>query len=159
MKKMIGNKGITLIALIMTIVVLLILAGVSIAMLTGQNGILTQANSAKSETSKAEVVERINLALNAVKAKVYEKQVSSSTYNPIASSTAPESSIITVLTNDGISTTTPANGVYAYSLADGVLTISYYNTTTNVGTAGEPVEGSIVLDLTDPNALKITPAV
>ena len=34
-------KGITLIALVITIIVLLILAGVSIAMLTGQNGLLT----------------------------------------------------------------------------------------------------------------------
>ena len=67
-----NQKGITLIALVITIIVLLILAGVSIAMLTGQNGILTQANSAKSETSKAEAVERINLTLNAVKAKIYD---------------------------------------------------------------------------------------
>ena len=47
------NKGITLIALVITIIVLLILAGVSIAMLTGQNGILTQAQKAKSETENA----------------------------------------------------------------------------------------------------------
>ena len=45
-----NNKGITLIALVITIIVLLILAGVSIAMLTGQNGILTQAQRAKEET-------------------------------------------------------------------------------------------------------------
>ena len=38
------GKGITLIALVVTIVVLLILAGASIAMLTGNNGIITQAN-------------------------------------------------------------------------------------------------------------------
>lgn len=47
------NKGITLIALVITIIVLLILAGVSIAMLTGQNGILTQAQKAKTETENA----------------------------------------------------------------------------------------------------------
>ena len=46
-------KGITLIALVITIIVLLILAGVSIAMLTGENGILTQAKKAKEETEKA----------------------------------------------------------------------------------------------------------
>ena len=40
------RKGITLIALVITIIVLLILAGVSIAMLTGENGILNQANKA-----------------------------------------------------------------------------------------------------------------
>ena len=47
------NKGITLIALVITIVVLLILAGVTIATLTGENGILTQATKAKEETHKA----------------------------------------------------------------------------------------------------------
>ena len=52
-QKLRKNKGITLIALVITIIVLLILAGVSIAMLTGQNGILTQAQKAKSETENA----------------------------------------------------------------------------------------------------------
>ena len=55
-KRKIKNKreqGITLIALVITIIVLLILAGVSIAMLTGQNGILTQAQKAKIETENA----------------------------------------------------------------------------------------------------------
>ena len=52
---MTNNKGITLIALVITIIVLLILAGVSIAMLTGQNGILTQANTAKTDTANAEL--------------------------------------------------------------------------------------------------------
>ena len=50
-EKLKQEKGITLIALVITIIVLLILAGVSIAMLTGDNGILTQAQRAKSETS------------------------------------------------------------------------------------------------------------
>ena len=49
------NNGITLIALVITIIVLLILAGVSIAMLTGNNGILTQANEAKIWTDLGNV--------------------------------------------------------------------------------------------------------
>ena len=48
------QKGITLIALVITIIVLLILAGVSIATLTGPNGLLTRANDAKINTEKAE---------------------------------------------------------------------------------------------------------
>ena len=59
-----NNKGITLIALVITIIVLLILAGVSIAMLTGENGILTQSQNAKSETAIAEAADKINMALN-----------------------------------------------------------------------------------------------
>ena len=57
MEKLRKNKGITLIALVITIIVLLILAGVSIAMLTGNNGILTQAQRAKNETEKASIEE------------------------------------------------------------------------------------------------------
>lgn len=60
-----NNKGITLIALVITIIVLLILAGVSIAMLTGDNGILTKATDASNDTEIAEVLERVNMELNA----------------------------------------------------------------------------------------------
>ena len=45
-----NQKGITLIALVITIIVLLILAGVSIAMLTGNNGILSNARRAQTQT-------------------------------------------------------------------------------------------------------------
>ena len=62
---MTNNKGITLIALVITIIVLLILAGVSIAMLTGQNGILTRATDASVANDKAEVMEKVNMELNA----------------------------------------------------------------------------------------------
>ena len=55
------ENGITLIALIVTIIVLLILAGVSIAMLTGDNGILSQAQNAKKETEEAERNEKLDL--------------------------------------------------------------------------------------------------
>ena len=48
-----GNKGITLISLVVTIIVLLILAGVTIATLTGDNGILTKASESKEKTQIA----------------------------------------------------------------------------------------------------------
>ena len=48
------QRGITLIALVITIIVLLILAGVTIATLTGDNGIITRANEAKEATAQAE---------------------------------------------------------------------------------------------------------
>ena len=53
------QQGITIIALVITIIVLLILAGVSIAMLTGDNGILNQANDSKIETAVGTVKEQI----------------------------------------------------------------------------------------------------
>ena len=57
-----NQKGITLIALVITIIVLLILAGISISMLSGDNGILRQASEAKEDTKKKTMEEQIKLA-------------------------------------------------------------------------------------------------
>ena len=57
MKNFRKNQGITLIALVVTVIVLIILAGVSIATLTGDNGILTRANDAKEKTKQAQQYE------------------------------------------------------------------------------------------------------
>ena len=57
------QNGITLIALVITIIVLLILAGVTIATLTGDNGILTKATEASTKTSEAEAEEQVKLAI------------------------------------------------------------------------------------------------
>ena len=57
------QKGITLISLVVTIIVLIILAGVSISMLVGDNGIITQAQNAKRETEEAQAREKLELAL------------------------------------------------------------------------------------------------
>ena len=57
-----NKKGITLIALVITIIVLLILAGVSISMLTGDNAILSKAWQAKEATRGSQVKEYVDLA-------------------------------------------------------------------------------------------------
>ena len=62
MKNLKSTKGITLIALVITIIVLLILAGVAIATLTGDNGVLTKAGNAKNTANEAEIEEKIKLA-------------------------------------------------------------------------------------------------
>ena len=58
-----NSQGITLIALVITIIVLLILAGVSFAMLTGENGILIQATNAKEKTDKTTEEEKVQMAV------------------------------------------------------------------------------------------------
>lgn len=55
------EKGITLIALIITIIVLLILAGITIASVLGDNGILGKANTAKINTEEATILEELRL--------------------------------------------------------------------------------------------------
>ena len=73
MIKLNKNEGITLIALVITIIVLLILAGISIATLTGENGLLSKATTAKEETKKAEIREEIELAIAAIQAEELQK--------------------------------------------------------------------------------------
>ena len=75
-----GNKGVTLVALVVTIIVLLILAGVSISLVVGDNGVLSQAMDAADQTGLSTVEEQINLAVgSAVADWVDEKYISGGT--------------------------------------------------------------------------------
>ena len=65
------NYGITLIALVITIIVLLILAGISISMLSGDNSILRRATEAKEKTDEARNKE--DMALKYIEAKLMEE--------------------------------------------------------------------------------------
>lgn len=58
------ERGITLIALVVTIVVLLLLAGVAISMLTGDDGIITNAGNAKNENDQSALEEEVDLAVS-----------------------------------------------------------------------------------------------
>ena len=57
------EKGITLVALVVTVIILLILASVTLSMLTGENGIIAKAREAKEKTEIAAWEERIDLAI------------------------------------------------------------------------------------------------
>lgn len=59
-----GKKGITLISLVVTIIVLLILAGITFNMLFGENGLLNRATDATEEYSKAEAKDKVKLLLS-----------------------------------------------------------------------------------------------
>ena len=92
-----GNRAITLIALIITIIVLLILAGVTIAALSGDNGILTRAKDAKEKTEQAQKDEEKALSNMENVLGVYNfKNVNTADTNPVK--VVPENS--TVLEND-----------------------------------------------------------
>ena len=70
-----NNSGVTLIALIITIIVLLILAGVTIAMIMGDNGILNQATNAKTQNTVGEEKEYIGLAYSAAFSEYYDDEI------------------------------------------------------------------------------------
>ena len=63
------EKGITLIALVVTIIVLIILAGISINLILGENGIITKAQEAKQAQEKAEIIENLQLEIAAKEAE------------------------------------------------------------------------------------------
>ena len=79
-----NNKGITLIALVVTIIVLLILAGVSIAMLTGDNGILGRAKEASTQTAVTNARDEISMKVSECVTEyfaVHYAGANNSTYN------------------------------------------------------------------------------
>lgn len=76
--KKIRNKGITLIALVVTIVVMLILATVSIAMLLGRDSLVENAGKAKENTEKAELKEQIQIAIVNAMAKDAQGELTTS---------------------------------------------------------------------------------
>ncbi len=57
-----NQKGITLVALVITIIVLLILAGVSISLVLGQNGVLTNASNAVVQNERATALQEVQMA-------------------------------------------------------------------------------------------------
>ena len=67
-----NQRGITLVALVITIIVLLILAAVTIAALGGSNGILTNASNAQVENELGEAKDLVNLAVNEGISSYYE---------------------------------------------------------------------------------------
>ena len=75
-----STSGITLIALIVTIIVLLLLAGISISMLTGDNGILSKAVEAKNYSEIAAVKEELKLAATEATSSFFENSMKDATY-------------------------------------------------------------------------------
>ena len=141
-----NQKGITLIALVITIIVLLILAGITIAMLSGPNGLLNKATTARSDTLKGEAVDKINLALNTIKAEIYEKQAATATWTPVKTTgtgdtakTELQETIVTILKTEYGLTEVPSYGAENYSWNldnDSKLTIKYQNTAQTITITG-----------------------
>ena len=75
------NRGVTLVALVITIIVLLILAGVSISLVVGDNGVLNQAVNAADNTNRAAVQTELEMAVTAVVADWTAEKYASNT-NP-----------------------------------------------------------------------------
>ena len=96
-----GQKGITLVALVITIIVLLILAGVSISLVVGQNGVLTRAQNAVKAQKEAEVKQAIALAINSCDAYWGSVWANDSTYTRADAYADSANGIITEMKSQG----------------------------------------------------------
>ena len=106
-------KGITLIALVITIIVLLILAAVSIATLTGDNGLLNKAQEAKVENDKAGERDQIQLAYQAAKMEEYQDTEGTRTFKEIFEEELEKNGLTgAVVTDNG-------DGSYTVTLGNG----------------------------------------
>ncbi len=73
-RKQTFNKGITLIALVITIIILLILAGITITSISGENGVLKKADNGAEENRKQTATEKINLKITNIQIETYGKK-------------------------------------------------------------------------------------
>ena len=69
------NKGITLIALVITIIVSLVIAGIALSLSLGNNGILEKSKKATIETNKSEEQEQIAFAWTTLTVNKKENQI------------------------------------------------------------------------------------
>ena len=116
------RNGITLIALVITIIVLLILAGVIIATLTGDNGILGKAKTAKTTNDEEKAKEQIKIAVMGSYGKDGELNYDDLTKNlrQIGIKGLPkEASYPLEVTLDGVSATIKANGEVNFTTSGG----------------------------------------
>ena len=110
-----NQKGITLIALVVTIIVLLILAGVSIAMLSGENGILTKASQADAENQLGAANDAVSLYVTEQIANFYEEAYVNKNTTTLSAGldayledTVTNANLVTAIDNSQIKVETPA---------------------------------------------------
>lgn len=145
-----NQRGVTLISLVVTIVVMLIIAGAAISTLGGDNGIITQSQKARVTSTQADVVEKMELAFQAVNTKVMMKTTSDFSYRPeehiedyIADIQADLKDIKVILASETSPGTQLQDGGYSLFIKDKSIYIVYKDNTFALGvptaTTGYPV--------------------
>lgn len=135
------NKGITLIALVITIIVLLILAGVAIAMLSGENGILNQTKRANINTVMASAKEAVAIEVNAAISDYYEGKYAggTTTYDSVSAAVVAGA---TKAKADGVTIEVSGSTItITYTGTDGITSVGTINAASDEANA--PAEGSI----------------
>ena len=135
-----NQRGVTLIALVVTIIVLIILAGVAIAALTGENGLITRSRESKKLQIEGEVRDRVILAVAAAKVAAENEATKNAGY--LASANLGTSGLVyTTLTAD-------LTSGLGYTLTPGTGKISVVYTTDDYKNATNDDEAEITCDIT-----------
>ena len=114
------ERGITLVALVITIIVLLILAGVTLAMISGQDGILTKAVNAKKDNELGAAKDEVALEVNELIAQYYEDRY--------VKNTAGTGDVVGAYVRTKFNMTATTNGVTvdkSKTAASGVVKLTY----------------------------------
>lgn len=125
------EKGVTLVALVITIIVLLILAGVSIAMTSGQNGIFTKANTAVVRDAISSGKDAVTLKATDNLSEYYDKTYVSGSSSTSTATTAKEAALAAA------SATTSNTKIEIYEAADDKIVVKYDDKNYAVGTVDE----------------------
>ena len=129
-----STNGITLIALVITIIVLIILAGISIGMLAGDNGILQKATLSKEKTERAEIIENAQMD---ILAKISDKKgenltqeeleaiLTSGDYKTQGTLSNEENILDRILTSKDGKYQIPVSEIYSGNLSQAISPIEY----------------------------------
>ena len=138
------NKGITLIALVITIIVLIILAGISINLLLGDNGIIKKAGLAGEESEKASDLERIKLAV--MEATIDKATTGNSNLETALRNNLDGSKLQSVTSNGNVAKVNYNGKEYSVDLKNGTASESIVDkwdgTTKSTGLIGEGTDAS-----------------
>ena len=139
------NQAITLVSLVVTIIILIILAGVSINLTLGKNGIITIAKQAKENTELTKIEEET--ALNELYGELENESSSGISYDAIAKLVEFKREIASAISDMGVTTlenadaSTMATNIRSISGASSADKVSYDNT--NSGLEATNVQGAI----------------
>ena len=153
-----NQKGITLIALVVTIIVLLILAGVSIAMLTGEGGIMNRATKAGAKTRLADSADIISYDVSEAVATYFDdRYIANKYHDDTAGDEALRTAVANAINNANLAGGVELNGGTAVkdsdlSGANYKITLKYdkYSITATLTDANSKLKPSVIWDQITP---------
>lgn len=126
-----NQNGITLVALVITIIVLLILAGVSISLVIGQNGVLNQASNAVNAQEQATVKQDVEMAVASCVTDMYAAMATNTSAN--IDTYLTQTNLVKYCSADATVTYTKPTVTYVIGGTTYEITLTFSGNTVKVG--------------------------